>query len=76
MGESWHNNHHAFPGSAKIGLEPGQIDLGWTLLVAFERIGWAWNIVTPEKLPHRPAVRRVAERAEGCPLLASLLAQA
>ena len=23
MGESWHNNHHAFPGSAKIGPLPG-----------------------------------------------------
>ena len=20
MGESWHNNHHAFPGAAKLGL--------------------------------------------------------
>jgi stearoyl-CoA desaturase (delta-9 desaturase) len=76
MGESWHNNHHAFPGSAKLGLEPGQIDLGWTLLLAFERIGLAWNIVTPEDLPHRPALRRVAERSEGCPLLARLLARA
>lgn len=76
MGESWHNNHHAFPGSAKLGVEPGQIDLGWTLLLAFERVGWAWNIVTPEELPHRPALRRVAERGKGCPLLARLLTQA
>ena len=76
MGESWHNNHHAFPGSAKLGLEPGQIDLGWVLLVVFERIGLAWNIVTPEGLEHRPALVRVAERGEGCPLLARLLAQA
>ncbi len=76
MGESWHNNHHAFPGSAKLGLEPGQIDLGWMLLVAFQRIGWAWNIVTPDGLPHRPALRRVAKQGDGCPLLARLLAQA
>jgi stearoyl-CoA desaturase (delta-9 desaturase) len=76
MGENWHNNHHAFPGSARLGLEPGQVDLGWTLLLAFERCGLAWNIVTPEELPHRPALRRVAERGEGCPLLARLLAQA
>jgi stearoyl-CoA desaturase (delta-9 desaturase) len=76
MGESWHNNHHAFPGSAKLGLDPGQIDLGWTLLIAFERVGLAWNIVTPEGLPDRPALVRVADRGEGCPLLARLLAQA
>lgn len=60
MGESWHNNHHAFPGSAKLGLEPGQPDLGWLLLRGFERLGLAWEIVTPDRLPHRPALRRVA----------------
>jgi stearoyl-CoA desaturase (delta-9 desaturase) len=76
MGESWHNNHHAFPGSARLGLEPGQADLGWELLVAFERLGLAWNIVTPGELPHRPALRRVAERGEGCRLLARLTAEA
>lgn len=62
MGESWHNNHHAFPGSAKLGLEPGQPDVGWLLLLGFERLGIAWNIVTPEHLPHRPALRRVIQR--------------
>lgn len=76
MGESWHNNHHAFPGSAKLGLEPGQTDLGWMLLVAFERTGLAWNIVTPDRMPHRPALRRIAERGEGSPLLSRFLAQA
>ena len=24
MGEAWHNNHHAFPASARLGLNPGQ----------------------------------------------------
>ena len=43
MGESWHNNHHAFPGSAKMGLFPGQIDLGWWLIKTFETIGLATN---------------------------------
>jgi stearoyl-CoA desaturase (delta-9 desaturase) len=75
MGESWHNNHHAFPGSARLGLEPGQVDLGWALILAFERAGLAWNIVTPERLPHRAALRRVADRGQGCPLLARMAAQ-
>jgi fatty-acid desaturase len=75
MGESWHNNHHAFPGSARLGLEVGQVDLGWALILGFERAGLAWNIVTPERLPHRSALRRVAERGQGCPLLARLAAQ-
>jgi stearoyl-CoA desaturase (delta-9 desaturase) len=76
MGESWHNNHHAFPGSAKLGIEPGQADLGWALILCFKRMGLAWNIVTPDRLPHRPALMRVAARGRGCPLLARLLAQA
>ena len=57
MGESWHNNHHAFPGSARLGLYPGEIDLGWRLIQAFAALGLAWEIVTPDKLPHRPALR-------------------
>jgi len=28
FGESWHNNHHAFPDSAFHGLRPGEIDPG------------------------------------------------
>lgn len=54
MGESWHNNHHAFPGSAKLGLEPGQWDPGWWVLQALERAGLARNLVLPELLADRP----------------------
>ena len=50
MGESWHNNHHAFPSSAKLGLFPGQIDLGWWLIKTFEALGLAWQIKTPADL--------------------------
>ena len=32
MGECWHNNHHAFPGSARLGLRPGEWDPGWWVL--------------------------------------------
>ena len=68
MGESWHNNHHAFPGSAKLGLLPGEIDLGWWLIKAFEALGLARRIVTPDLLPHRAELRRVAPQADGGPL--------
>ena len=33
MGEAWHNNHHAFPGSARLGLREGEIDPGWWVLL-------------------------------------------
>jgi fatty-acid desaturase len=68
MGESWHNNHHAFPGSARLGLHPGQIDLGWLLIKWFQRLGLAWDIVTPDHLPFRPALKQVAAEGHGCPL--------
>ena len=32
MGECWHNNHHAFPGSARLGLHPGEWDPGWAVI--------------------------------------------
>lgn len=54
MGEAWHNNHHAFPGSARIGLYPGQSDWGWAFICLLERFGLAWNIQTPETLAPRP----------------------
>lgn len=58
FGECWHNNHHAFPGSAKLGLKPSQLDPGWWLLKLLERAGLVWNLVTPEQLPRRPELRQ------------------
>jgi fatty-acid desaturase len=57
MGEAWHNNHHAYPGSARIGLYPGQSDWGFRFIQALERLGLAWNIRTPASLPARPCLR-------------------
>jgi stearoyl-CoA desaturase (delta-9 desaturase) len=68
MGESWHNNHHAFPGSARLGLLPGEIDLGWWLIQGFARLGLAHRIVTPGLLPHRAELRRVAPPMDDAPL--------
>ena len=53
FGEGWHNNHHAFPGSARLGLYPGQADPGWWVLCALERLGWVRDITLPEALPPR-----------------------
>jgi stearoyl-CoA desaturase (delta-9 desaturase) len=54
MGECWHNNHHAFPGSARLGLYPGEWDPGWWLLRAGSRVGWVHSIQLPHDLPIRP----------------------
>jgi fatty-acid desaturase len=53
MGEAWHNNHHAFPASARLGLHAGETDPGWWVLRALMAIGLVWNAKTPETLPAR-----------------------
>jgi stearoyl-CoA desaturase (delta-9 desaturase) len=51
FGESWHNNHHAFPTSARHGLDRWEIDFSGMLISAMERLGLAWNVVriSPER---------------------------
>ena len=60
MGEAWHNNHHAYPGSARIGLHPGQSDWGFAFIRLCERLGLMWNVQTPETLGARRGLSRVA----------------
>ncbi len=67
MGESWHNNHHAYPGSARIGLSEDQPDPGWWFIRALERVGLVWDIKTPATLPHRAALLRLPRDEGGCP---------
>lgn len=47
MGESWHNNHHAFPRLARHGFDRGQLDTSAMLIRLFERLGWATNVRWP-----------------------------
>jgi fatty-acid desaturase len=59
MGECWHNNHHAFPGSARLGLAPGEWDPGWWMLCLLRRFGLVWNLRLPADLPSRPELARL-----------------
>jgi fatty-acid desaturase len=54
MGESWHNNHHAFPGSARLGLYAGEWDPGWWMLMLMRRAGLVWSVRLPKDLATRP----------------------
>lgn len=59
FGESFHGNHHAFPESARLGLERGQIDLGWVLIRVLAGLGLAHSVKLPENTPRRKGLRRV-----------------
>ena len=62
MGEAWHNNHHAYPASARMGLRPGQADWGFRFIHLLERLGLAWDVQTPETLPARPGLAPIGRR--------------
>ncbi len=59
MGECWHNNHHAYPGSARLGLHAGQADPGWWVLRLLQAMGLVWGIRQPADLAPRPQVRLI-----------------
>lgn len=54
MGECWHNNHHAYPNSAKLGLHSNQSDPGWWVLRMLQQVNLVRNLKTPKDLPLRP----------------------
>jgi stearoyl-CoA desaturase (delta-9 desaturase) len=56
FGEAWHNGHHAFPTSARHGLERGQIDIAAGVIRLLERLGLAWDVVRVD--PARLAAKR------------------
>ncbi len=64
MGECWHNNHHAYPGSARLGLRPGEWDPGWWTLRLLERAGLVWDLVLPADLPCRAELAPCAPRCD------------
>ena len=54
-GEGWHNNHHAFPTSARHGLKFWEIDPAYAFIRLLKAVGLAWDIktVTPNELQLR-----------------------
>ncbi len=38
MGEGWHNNHHAFPNSARSGLSAQELDVSWLVLLFLHKL--------------------------------------
>ncbi len=44
QGENWHANHHSEPGSARLGRNWRQIDLGWWTLAALRAVRLAGRV--------------------------------
>jgi stearoyl-CoA desaturase (delta-9 desaturase) len=60
FGEGWHNNHHAFPTSARHGLAWWQFDVGWWVIRAMQGTGLAWNVKLPAA--HAVAAKRARRK--------------
>jgi fatty-acid desaturase len=49
FGEGWHNNHHAFPRSARQGLQWYQWDPAWYAIVLLRMLGLARQVHVPSE---------------------------
>ena len=47
LGEGWHNNHHAFPTSARHGLRWWKFDASYLIIRGLELCGLAWKVKVP-----------------------------
>jgi stearoyl-CoA desaturase (delta-9 desaturase) len=48
MGEGWHNNHHAYPSSARFGHRPSELDIGYLAIRLFGALGLCADIREPD----------------------------
>ncbi len=55
-GEELHNNHHAFPSSAKFALRKFEFDIGWAAIKLLESVGLAKVLRVAPSLDVRPNI--------------------
>jgi stearoyl-CoA desaturase (delta-9 desaturase) len=58
MGEGWHNNHHAFPSSARHGLRWWQFDASYLVIRLLQACGLAWKVRLPSRAELDAKARR------------------
>lgn len=66
FGENFHNNHHAFPRSARHGLAIWEVDVTWYILSALSEIGLVWDlyVVSDEAQKTRWTEQRVSMKKQ------------
>ncbi len=55
-GEELHNNHHAFPSSARFALRRFEFDMGWAVICGLQKVGLAKVLRVAPSLDIRPNV--------------------
>ncbi len=65
LGEGWHNNHHAFPRSARHGLRWWEVDVTYLLIRLLSFVALTWQIHVPGKILRKTARHSSALRNGG-----------
>jgi fatty-acid desaturase len=55
FGEGWHNNHHAYPTSARHGFAWYEIDMSWLVIRLLQTVGLAKSVRTASLPKRQPA---------------------
>ncbi|HET7299885.1 MAG TPA: acyl-CoA desaturase, partial [Oleiagrimonas sp.] len=55
-GEELHNNHHAFPSSARFAMRKWEFDIGWAVISGLRKVGLAKVLRVAPQLDVRPNV--------------------
>lgn len=63
LGEGWHNNHHAAPGSAQTGLKWWEFDPSWLTLKLLKKVGLIQRLNQMDEEKLHAKLRREAEKA-------------
>jgi stearoyl-CoA desaturase (Delta-9 desaturase) len=71
LGEGWHNNHHAFPNSARHGLRWWQFDLSYLVIRGMALVGLARNVRVPSPSDLQARRARAAAAADATGLASS-----
>ena len=76
-GEAWHNNHHAFPKSARFGHRWWQLDIGYICIGTLRFLGLAWKVWTPSEKQIAHAKLSAVQAIEidpACPIIVTMQA--
>ena len=60
FGEGWHNNHHAWPSSARQGLRKWEVDVSWGLIALLRKLGLVSQVTFAVLDPAVPRGGRLA----------------